>query len=69
MNHFIPAEAITEGKCVMLDRQGELVFAGPLAAVTETHFNQATKTFVHPRTLEWIKQKADEAIKTGRYRV
>lgn len=69
MNHFIGCASVIEQHAVLLSDKGGMVYAGPLTGITETAFHQATLSLVHPRTLEWIKEQADLAIKTGRYRL
>lgn len=63
MNHFIPCASVVEGHAVLLDDTGGLIFAGPLRAISEIDFNRAKSTLVHPKTQDWIKTRADEAIR------
>lgn len=68
MNHFVACASVIERHAVLMNEKAEMVYAGPLSGITEAAFHQAVTSLVHPRTLEWIKDKADEAIRTGKVR-
>lgn len=67
LNHFIPAVSVVEMHAILLNDKGDMIFSGPLNAITELAFNQAKTSLVNPKTLQWIKQQADDAIRTKRF--
>jgi len=69
INQFIACASIAEHHAVLIGDDGSMLYAGRLAGIDEVTFNRAKTSLVHPRTLEWIKQRADEVIRSGKVRL
>lgn len=65
LNRFLPCASVLEGHAVLLNDTGDLIYAGPLSGISETDFNRAKTTLVHPKTQAWIKDRADAAIQAN----
>ncbi len=69
LNHFIPCASVLDMHAILLSPTGEMVYAGPLSGITEPVFNQAKTTLLNPQTLQWVKEKADAAVRGGKVRL
>ena len=66
MNHFVACASVLDRHAILISGDGSMIYAGPLAGITEVVFNQAVTSLVNPDTLSWIKHRADEAVASNR---
>ncbi len=69
MNHFLPCASVLEGHAILLDSQGNMIYAGRLGGISEIDFNRSSTTLVSPQTQAWIKAKADQVVRAGKVRL
>lgn len=57
---FVRNEKVWPGTLLLLDEKGNLIWAGPVDAVSEKDFHEAHESHVHPTTYDWIKNLVDQ---------